>query len=109
MVLGSKIRFENKKDKVCRKVMCLLCRFNWEDAEKYMSYCNTHHSDNHVSTESTKLGKSQKEKSIVNTRASDNKKSRKAQKKQYTKVIKKRKKFLTIKIAPIRESKFIRK
>ena len=61
--------------------MHLLYRSNWRDAKKYMSYCNVHYLDNHILAKSTKLRVSKKEKSIANTRASNKKKSKKAQKK----------------------------
>ena len=93
VVLGSKIRFENKKDEVCGKAMCLLCRSDWGDAEKYMSYCKFHHPDNHALSDATIVVNSQKKKPIANTRASDKNNSgkvRPSNKKQSTNVTKNR-------------------
>ena len=67
VVPGSNIKFDNKDDDVCGKAMCLLCRSNWGDAEKYMNYCNIHHPDNNPTTEATKIGTSQKKISMANT------------------------------------------
>ena len=35
---------------VCGKAMCIMCRNNWGDAEKYMIYCKDHHPNNKPKT-----------------------------------------------------------
>ena len=83
VVPGSNVQFDNKKDEVCGKAMCLLCRSNWGDPEKYMNYCNIHHPDNNPTAEATKIDTSQKKISIANTSKGSQKKTKSGtQKKQ---------------------------
>ena len=46
-VPNSNIIIEARGDNehVCGKAMCILCRNNWGDAEKYTNYCKDHHPD----------------------------------------------------------------
>ena len=87
-VPNSNIIIEARGDNehVCGKAMCILCRNNWGDTEKYMNYCRDHHPDDKDNGEQIS-NEVEKNKDVGNKRKSQNKKNKEEERCQRCKFI----------------------